>query len=454
VYSDGQVFSDWVQEHFMTVTSSSNHFFSWRSAGAVAALAATLAAAAACGRPASGEPKTADAKAADSTAAAAAATVDVTTLAVVEQAITRTLRVTGSLIADEQAEVSAETAGRVVKTPVERGSRVGQGDLLIQLSTEQTVAQAKEAEANEAGIVAKLALNERADFDVERVPDVANAKANLVLADANYARFKSLLDQRVVSQAEYDQQNSVVEAARQKYESERNKARSDFRSLEAARARVTLARKSLADTTIRAPFAGEVAERKVSVGDFVNTGTAVVTVVRINPLRVLLTVPEQSVGLIKTGQPLTLQVDAYPDRKFTGTVRYISPSLRAEQRALTVEAVVPNAAGDLKPGFFATAFVEQPTRTPAVLVDRRAVREVGSTRRVFVVKGDKVEERIVTLGQIVDSLVEVVAGLKAGEQVATADAALRDGAHVRVARAEAPAASTAPASAPRQVAQR
>lgn len=446
----------------MIATSSSTVSFRWpfrwQTAGAAVAISAMLAGAAACGRPASGETKSADAKSATGAGAADAANsaVEITTIAAVEQPIVRTLRVTGSLVADEQAQVSAETAGRVVKTPVERGSRVGQGDLLIQLSTEQTNAQAKEAEANEAGIVAKLALKDGADFDVERVPDVANAKANLVLAEANYTRFKSLLAQKVVSQAEYDQQDSAVEAARQKYESERNKARSDFRSLEAARARVTLARKSLADTTIRAPFAGEVAERKVSVGDFVNTGTAVATLVRINPLRVLLTVPEQSVGLVKTGQPLTLQVDAYPDRKFTGTVRYISPSLRAEQRALTVEAVVPNPDGDLKPGFFATAFVEQPTRTPAVLVDRRAVREVGSTRRVFVVKGDKVEERIVTLGQSVDSLVEVVSGLKAGEQVAAGDVALRDGARVRVAQAAAAPASTAPAStaSARQVAQR
>jgi RND family efflux transporter MFP subunit len=397
---------------------------------AAAALAFALAAASACGRTAS-----ATTTGAGAAAGAAATAVDVTMLPVVEQPITRTLRVTGSLIADEQAEVSAETAGRVVKTPVERGSRVGQGALLIQLATEQTAAQMQEAEANEGGLAAKLALTEHRDFDVERVPDVANAKADVTLAEADYARVKSLLDQRVVSQAEYDVQASRVEAARQKYESERNKARTDFRSLEAARARVTLARKSLADTTVRAPFAGEVAERRVSVGDFVTTGTPVVTVVRINPLRVLLTVPEQSVGLIKTGQPLTLQVDAYPGRTFTGTVRYVSPSLRAEQRALTVEALIPNPHGDLKPGFFATAFIEQPERTPAVLVDRRAVRDVGSTRRVFVVKGDRVEERIVTLGQTVDARVEVVQGLKAGEQIATSEAALRDGDRIRVAQA-------------------
>ncbi len=369
--------------------------------------------------------------------AATSAPIAVTAVTAIEQPISRTLRVTGSLTADEQAEVSAETAGRVVRTPVERGSRVKAGDLLIQLSTEQTHAQLQEASANAARIAAGLALTPDAPFDVERVPDVANARAELALAQADYARFKSLLDQRVVSQAEYDQQHTRVEAARQKYEAERNAAHQEYQSLEAARARVVLARKSLADTTVRAPFAGEVVERRVSVGDYVSMGTPVATVVRSHPLRVLLSVSEQSVGLVKTGQPVTLRVDAYPDRTFTGTVRFVSPSLRAEQRALMVEALVPNESGELKPGFFATAFIEQPAKTPAVLIDRRAIRDVAATKRVFVIAGEKVEERILTVGQIVDGSIEVVSGLKAGERVALpgpapSGATLTDGATVRV----------------------
>ena len=269
---------------------------------------------------------------------------------VVERSITRTLRVTGSLTADEQAEVSAETSGRIVKTPVERGSHVGQGALLVQIAADQTAAQMEEAQANADRIRAGLALGANDALDIERVPNVANAKAELTLAEADFARFKSLLDQRIVSQAEFDQQRTRVEAAQQRYEAQRNTAQQDFRSLAAARARVSLARKSLGDTTVRAPFAGVVVERKVSVGDYVSPGTQVATVVRINPLRVLLTVPEQSVGLVKVGQPVSLQVDAYPNRTFTGTVRFVSPSLRADQRALTVEALVPNPAGELKPG--------------------------------------------------------------------------------------------------------
>jgi RND family efflux transporter MFP subunit len=373
-----------------------------------------------------------DKKTSTSASASAAAPIDVTAQPVIERSITRTLRVTGSLTADEQAEVSAETSGRIVKTPVERGSAVGQGALLVQIAADQTAAQMEEAQANADRIRAGLALGANDALDIERVPNVANAKAELTLAEADFARFKSLLDQRIVSQAEFDQQRTRVEAAKQRYEAQRNTAQQDFRSLEAARARVSLARKSLGDTTVRAPFSGVVVERKVSVGDYVSPGTQVATVVRINPLRVLLTVPEQSVGLVKPGQPVNFQVDAYPNRAFTGTVRFVSPSLRADQRALTVEALVPNPSGELKPGFFATAHIEQAEKAQALLIDRRAIREVGKTNRVFVLTGDTVQERIVTLGQPVDQLVEVVSGVSAGDRIVIGGKTLTDGAKVSV----------------------
>jgi RND family efflux transporter MFP subunit len=185
----------------------------------------------------------------------------------------------------------------------------------------------------------------------------------------------------------------------------------------AARARVTVAQKALADTTVRAPFAGVVGERFVSIGDYVTRGTKVASVMRIDPLRVELTVPEQYVSAVAAGRPVTFEVDAYPGETFTGLVRYVSPSVAADTRALTLEAVVPNAANRLKPGFFATAKIEQANDVPGVLVPATAVRTVSGTARVFVVNGDRVEERIVTSGQAVGDRVEITSGLKAGEQV-------------------------------------
>jgi RND family efflux transporter MFP subunit len=195
---------------------------------------------------------------------------------------------------------------------------------------------------------------------------------------------------------------------------------------------VALARKAFTDTVVRAPFNGAVAERLVSVGDYVTRGMKVAVVVRTNPLRVKLTVPEQFISAVSAGEPVDFEVDAYPGRQFVGKVQYVSPSLQADQRALTIEAVVPNLKGELKPGLFATARIERLDRTPGVLVPSAAVVTSAGTSRVFVVNGDRAEERLVTTGQTVGDLVEVSSGLKAGERVATKNVGqLNDGNTVR-----------------------
>ncbi len=354
-----------------------------------------------------------------STAAAKPDPMAIATAVVESRPIDRYLRVTGSLVADEQAEVSAEVSGRVVATPVERGTRVAPGAVLVTISGTQASAQLTEAEANAAQIEARLGLAPGQPFDSRRVPEVMNAKAALDLADAEFSRIQSLLDQKVVSRSEYDQRRMQVEAARQQYRMAQNGAEQSLRSLDAARARIALARKAMADTTVRAPFAGLVAERLVSVGDFVSAGTRVATVVRVDPVRVELTVPEHAVSLIKNGQPVRLTVDAYPGEEFIANVRHISPALRADQRALTVEAVAANPDGRLKPGLFATAAIQQPAAAPALLIPSSAVETVSGTSRVYVVvDGEKVEERIVTTGATVGSHVEVTSGLSKGDVVA------------------------------------
>ena len=374
---------------------------------------------------------TAAGKAADTAPAAAPAAVAVSATAAAEQPVTRFIRATGSLTAEEQADVAAEIAGRIVATPVERGTAVGDGAVLVRVSPAEADAQAKEAEANAAQIEARLGMAEGRSFDVNAVPEVQTAKASYDLATNEFNRIKSLLDQRVVSQSEFEQRRTQMEATRQQFEAARNGAAQQYQALMGARARVALAHKSVSDTTVRAPFAGLVAERLVSVGDYVTKGMKVAIVVKVTPLRVQLTVPEQFVSAVKAGAPVTFQVDAFPGREFTGTVRYVSPTLEANKRALTVEAVVPNQSGDLKPGLFATARIEQPERTPAVMVPTSAVQTTAGTSRVYVVSNGTVEERIVTIGQQADAFIEIATGLKAGEQVATKNIAqLFDGAKV------------------------
>jgi membrane fusion protein, multidrug efflux system len=196
---------------------------------------------------------------------------------------------------------------------------------------------------------------------------------------------------------------------------------------------VDLAKKSAFDTVVRAPFSGIVAERLVSTGDYVTKGTKVATVVRVDPLRVQLTIPEQFLSQVSEGQPVRLSVDAYPTEIFAAKVRFVSPALKADQRALTVEAIAPNADGRLKPGLFVTALLQQPHPAPALLVPEAAVEIVAGTPRVYIVNGDKVEERIVTTGEKVGDRIEIAGGVKAGERVAANPRGrLADGARVQI----------------------
>lgn len=392
-----------------------------RRRGGITALVLAAGAALACGP---GSPPA---------AAPGAAQVEITAEQAREDSIGRVLRVTGTLTADEEADVAAETTGRVVSTPVERGSRVSAGSPLIVLSPTEAQASASDAEASVAQLEARLAIEPGEAFNIDSVPEVAAAKATRDLAEADFARIRSLLEQKVVSQAEFDQRRTQVEATSNQYRAARNAAQQQYRMLEGAKARLSLARKSLADTVVRAPFAGLVMDRKVSVGDFVTRGTKVATVVKVAPLRVELTVPEQSAGLVGAGEAMRLQVDAFPGRYFDGQVRFVAPAFRPDQRALTVEAVVPNADGALKPGMFASAEILLPADAPSVVVPSAGVVTEAGISHVFVVRDATVEQRMITTGVAMGGRTEVRQGVAAGESVATSRLGeLADGARVRV----------------------
>lgn len=377
-----------------------------------------------CG--ASANPEASTARAAD------VLTVESTTVAAIERPIARFVSVTGTLAAQEQADVAAEISGRIVSTPVERGTLVSAGAALVQVADTEVRAQADEAAANAAQIEARLGLGGAGAFEIDRVPEVANARASSELAQADFDRARMLVDRKLLAQAEFDRSRAQAEVARRQYDIARNGAAQQYQSLLAARARITMARKALADTVVRAPFNGIVDQRLVSVGDYVVRGTKIASVMRTTPLRVELTIPGQYIAAIAAGRAVSLEVDAYPGRTFTGRIRYVSPAVQIDSRALIIEAVVPNESGELKPGQFATARIEQASLTPAVLVPATAVRTDSETARVYVVSpAGSAEERIVTTGQAVGDLIEITSGIKAGETVATSNVVqLADGVRI------------------------
>jgi membrane fusion protein (multidrug efflux system) len=348
--------------------------------------------------------------------------------------------VTGTLMADAQTEVAAENAGRVLAVNVERGSVVRAGAVLARLDGEDARNQLLEAEATAGQTMAKLGLAPGAAFDPAETPDARKARATMERADADHLRYQKLVEGGLVSQEAYEQRRAEALTARAQYDAELNTARQLYQTLLAQRARVGMARKAASDADVRAPWDGLVAEKHVQPGQWVQRGTRIATLVRIDPLRVELAVPETGVAAVRRGQKVEFHVQAYPDRTFEGSIAYVGPSLRSESRALVVEALVPNGDGRLSPGLFATARIELPAARPSIVVPMTAVRTEAGVSSAFIVKNDRAELRLVQLGrELPGGLVEIQRGIVAGERViAKPVPQIGDGSHVTACAAGAP----------------
>jgi RND family efflux transporter MFP subunit len=343
----------------------------------------------------------------------------VSTIRAEERLLSEGLDVTGTLMADARTDVASELDGRIVKIPVERGSTVAEGALLAQLDDRDAVNALREAEAIEAQTRERLGLTAEEAFDPLKTPDVLQARAALDRAEADYRRFAQLLDEGAVSRSEHDFKRADFLSAKAAYETTVNQMRNLYQQLQAQKARVAMMQKALQDTVIRAPFSGLVSEKYANVGSYAKKGERLLTLVRVDPLRIELTIPEAAVAAIRKGQKVSFAVQSVPDRQFIGTIAYVGPALRAESRALVVEAIVPNGNGLLQPGLFATARIELPASRRALVVPSTAVWTDAGVPKLYVARGDRAEIRIVQLGRELGDAVEVVRGLSAGERVVT-----------------------------------
>jgi RND family efflux transporter MFP subunit len=334
-----------------------------------------------------------------------------------ERPLPTTLDVTGTLMADAQTDIPSEIEQRVVEIAVERGQYVTDGQVVARMDDRDAQNQLREAEAAEAQIRERLGLVNGTTFDALRTPEVQQARATMDRAEADYKRFVQLLDEGAVSRAEHDLRRADYLAAKAQYETTVNQMRQLYQSLLAQKVRVAMGRKAVEDATIRAPFSGVIAEKAVNVGRFTKKGDRVATIVRIDPLRIELAIPEGAVAAVRKGQRVSFAVQSYPDRKFEGTIAYVGPAVRAESRALVVEAIVPNAKALLQPGLFATAHIELPAAQSSVMVPATAVRNEGGVFKLFVAKNDRAEARIVQVGREAGGSVEILRGVRTGERV-------------------------------------
>src|ERR1041385_2348938 len=380
------------------------------------------------------------------TASPTPAVVQVSTSAAISRQLPRYFEGTGSLAANEQTDVAAETSGKVAAVGVDIGSSVKRGQLLVRLEdadfkdrVAQAQAQLEQSKATLAQNLAKIGMRPGQRFVPENVSEVRAAKAALDLADKNLHRYEKLVETGDISRAIYDQQKSQRDQAAEQYQALIHQAQQNYAAIansqaavDAAQTNLSLAKRNLTYTSVTEPMSGYISDRPADVGEYISPQQKVATIVSLNPLRLRIDVPEQAIPQIRVGESVSVSVAAYPDRNFAGHVARVSPSVNSASRTLTVEAEVQNPNAELKPGQFATVRVLLPQSETAVLVPQRALRTISGSTYVYVLKNGFAQQRLVQTGQTEGDLIEIKSGVNADEVVATSNVdQLSDGMAVR-----------------------
>jgi RND family efflux transporter MFP subunit len=347
--------------------------------------------------------------------------VDVTTAAAITRSVQRGVEVVGSLAADEEVIVSAQAPGELAQLNVDFGGYVTRGQIIALIDQRDAKLKVEQAEATLKQTMARLGMNEGERFDPNRNADVRVAKAQLDWEKMNLDRQMRLVENGDVSRALYDQAITTHSLAQARYQAALDSVNQQLAVVEQQRAALNLAKKAITDTVVRAPINGAVKEKHVSRGSYLPINGRIVTLVKINPLRLRADIPEYAAASVRTGQTMTLRVEAFPERAFTGRVVRIGASLNEQTRALTVEAEVANPSNLLRPGMFAKSNLITAKDAPAVMVPRRSVQIIAGLNKVFVIETGRVSERIVKTGATDGDLIEVVEGVKSGEVVATSN---------------------------------
>lgn len=279
------------------------------------------------------------------------------------------LSAVGSLDADESVRVQSEVDGRVVTVGFDEGAAVKTGDVLFQLD------------------------------DVKLQAEVQTAEGRFEKARNNLERARKLLDEHTMSPQEFDD------------------AQAEFKGANGA---LALARKRLADATIRSPLDGYISERLVSAGQYIDKGQTLVTVVDGDPIKISFAVPERYLTKLEIGQKVEITVAALAGKTFVGEVYFVDPQVDASTRTVKIKARVPNAGGELRPGTFANVALVVGARENGVVVPEQAIVPAIDKATVFVVENGAARRREVTLGARMPGRVEIASGVKAGEEVVVA----------------------------------
>jgi RND family efflux transporter MFP subunit len=334
--------------------------------------------------------------------------------------VQRVVESVGSLFPYEEVTVSSEVEGRVARVLTDVGDRVRPGQPLVEVAPVELELALQQERAALEQVRANLGLGEgREDLkDPSQAAQVKRAASDMKDAEQKYARAKSLFAEGLIAQGTFDEAEARYTSARAAHDVAIQGVETLRAQLAQRRSALAVASKKRGDAVIRAPFGGHVKERMVTAGQYLKVQSPVMVIVNTDPLRVRLKVPEKMAGWIAVGQPVTVAVEAYPDRSFEGAIARISPSVDPQTRSFDVEALLDNHDGILKPGFFVKSRIASKQVATMLLVPSDAVRYTYGVYKVFTVESGSLKEREVKLGDRAENAVEIVEGLTDHQQVA------------------------------------
>ena len=342
----------------------------------------------------------------------------VKTAKVAEMPIGETVTVNGSLAAYDRVTVGTKVPGRLQTISVDLGSTVRKGQIIAQLEQQDYKLRVQQAEAALAQARARLGLSpDGADDRVtaEETGTVRQAKAVLEDAKLKRDRAAKLVQQGITPRAEFDSVDSEYKVALSRYQDALEEIRNRQGLLAQRRSELALAKQQLADTVVYAPMDGVVQEKKSSSGEYLAAGAPVVDVVKMDPLRLRVDVPERDSHNVRLGQSVRVSLEGDPN-SYLGYIKRLSPTISEQNRVLSVEADVRNS-GQLRPGAFVKAEIVTNQTSTAVTVPSNALVTFAGIDKVIIVENGKAVEKAVTVGRRGDNWIEIKAGINLGQTV-------------------------------------
>ncbi|AAO90294.1 efflux RND transporter periplasmic adaptor subunit [Coxiella burnetii] len=290
---------------------------------------------------------------------------------------------TGTLVANNQTNISPKVAGYVTKIAFSPGDFVTAGSVLIQLDNQK------------------------------QKNDLAAAKADVELSELQYQRDALALKKGLILQT------TVY---------------SDKVSLDKDKALAQTDQTALQDMTLRAPFSGYLGAKQFSLGDYVTPGQKLVTLVDQQKLKVVYDLPNHFAPQLQIGQPVTVTADFLPGQRFNGKVNYVAPYVNSDSQTIETQALLNNKNGALKPGQFVTVSQTLETLKKAILIPENSLFANMNGHYVFKVKNGKAISTPVKVGERLYGKVQIIDGLKPGDHIITTgqDQIYKSGAKVKV----------------------